>query len=170
MVWLLLDFNSPASAAVPWFWSVRGSRSQQKLSREHVGLSALGCLAPRTPGCSNSNSNRWTATQHRPIGSIHESKGSYQIDSDRSEWFVWSVAFLSCSTTSLFSSRPAWLLKGLIPITISTRRMKPFRGTRCTRAARSGFAVQVQFDQARRIGSAQENVGPADPVQGYSYP
>lgn len=30
--------------------------------------------------------------------------------------------------------------------------------------------VQVQSDQARRIGSAQENVGPADPVQGYSYP
>lgn len=103
MVWLLLDLNSPASAAVPWSWSVPGSRLQQKLSRGHVGLSTLGHLALRTPGgCSNSNSNRWTDTQHRFIGSILESKGGYQINSNGSEGFVWSVALLSRSTTSLF--------------------------------------------------------------------
>lgn len=105
MVWLLLDFNSPASAAVPWSWSVPGSRLQQKLSRGHVGLITLGYLAPRAPGgCSNSNSNsnRWTDTQHRPTGSILESKGSCQINLNGSEGFVWSVALLSRSTTSLF--------------------------------------------------------------------
>lgn len=54
---------------------------------------------------------------------------------------------------SLYSSRPALLLNGLNPP--STRRMKPFKATRCSRTARPGSVVQVrsQSGQADWLGT-----------------